>query len=294
MPEPVRIGGATLYLGDCREMLPALSRVDAVVTDPPFGVRDDEWDDMSEREFARFSMQWLAEVRKMADEAVIFGIIDSSVHTLVKMLYSRVRPMAWNKPPGSVLRSAERGRWFAHETIFHCYDQQESGGAVADALLVARRAANLTRGAVDVIIRGKKTGLCYRWEEGACLPTPEQVAQLKKALPLAQDFDLILEREYELRATPASRFDVLTYRTVTEGRHPCEKPEALMWDLIATTGPKWRTILDPFMGSGTTGAVAVKMERSFIGIEQDKAYFDIACKRIEDAQRQGSLFGAAA
>ncbi|MBJ7502378.1 MAG: hypothetical protein JHC57_21680, partial [Sphingopyxis sp.] len=47
---------------------------------------------------------------------------------------------------------------------------------------------------------------------------------------------------------------------------------------------------DPFMGSGTTGVAAVQMGRDFIGIEREPKYFDIACKRIEDAQRQGDLF----
>ena len=52
----------------------------------------------------------------------------------------------------------------------------------------------------------------------------------------------------------------------------------------------WETILDPFMGSGTTGVAAVQMGRKFIGIERDEKYFQIACKRIEDAQRQGDFF----
>jgi hypothetical protein len=50
------------------------------------------------------------------------------------------------------------------------------------------------------------------------------------------------------------------------------------------------TILDPFMGSGTTGVAAVQMNRHFVGIEREPKYFDIACKRIEDAQKQGDLF----
>ena len=50
------------------------------------------------------------------------------------------------------------------------------------------------------------------------------------------------------------------------------------------------TILDPFMGSGTTGVAAVQMGRKFIGIEREPKYFDIACRRIEDAQRQGDMF----
>ena len=51
-----------------------------------------------------------------------------------------------------------------------------------------------------------------------------------------------------------------------------------------------QTILDPFMGSGTTGVAAVKLGRRFIGIEIEPKYFDIACKRIADATKQGDLF----
>ena len=58
--------------------------------------------------------------------------------------------------------------------------------------------------------------------------------------------------------------------------------------------PDAQTILDTFMGSGTTGVAAVQMGRSFIGIEREPKYFDIACKRIEDAQRQTDLFITAA
>jgi DNA modification methylase len=54
------------------------------------------------------------------------------------------------------------------------------------------------------------------------------------------------------------------------------------------------SILDPFMGSGTTGVAAVQMGKRFIGIEREPKYFDIACKRIEDAQRQGDMFIEAA
>ena len=51
-----------------------------------------------------------------------------------------------------------------------------------------------------------------------------------------------------------------------------------------------QTILDPFMGSGTTGVACVKLGRKFIGIELDEKYFDIACKRIEEAYKQGDFF----
>jgi DNA modification methylase len=78
------------------------------------------------------------------------------------------------------------------------------------------------------------------------------------------------------------------------GEHPTEKPRRLMAELIADFTNEGQTVLDPFMGSGTTGVAAVQMGRKFVGIERDERYFDIACKRIEDAQRQGQLFEDAA
>ena len=78
--------------------------------------------------------------------------------------------------------------------------------------------------------------------------------------------------------------------TFSEGKvHPTQKPIALMKWCISFL-PDAQTILDPFMGSGTTGVAAVQMGRDFIGIEREAKYFDIACRRIEQAQRQGDLF----
>lgn len=70
--------------------------------------------------------------------------------------------------------------------------------------------------------------------------------------------------------------------------HPTQKPVKLMaWCLERTPT---QTILDPFMGSGTTGVACVRMGRRFAGIEIDQVYFDVACKRIEHAHRQPDLF----
>lgn len=71
--------------------------------------------------------------------------------------------------------------------------------------------------------------------------------------------------------------------------HPTQKPVALMkWCLGLY--PKSETVLDCYLGSGTTGVAAVQMGKRFIGIEREEKYFQIACKRIEDAQRQGDMF----
>ena len=71
--------------------------------------------------------------------------------------------------------------------------------------------------------------------------------------------------------------------------HPTQKPLRLMRWCLAFL-PDAQDILDPFMGSGTTGVAAVEMGKRFVGIEQDPEYFDMACRRIEAAQRQANLF----
>ena len=77
-------------------------------------------------------------------------------------------------------------------------------------------------------------------------------------------------------------------KNLQSAAHPTQKPVALMeWSL--GFAPEAQTVCDPFMGSGTTGVACMNLGRSFIGIEREPKYFDIACRRIEDAQRQGRL-----
>lgn len=71
-------------------------------------------------------------------------------------------------------------------------------------------------------------------------------------------------------------------------QHPTQKPEAVMRWCIEQAGDV-KTVLDPFMGSGTTGVACAQMGKAFTGIERERRYFDIACERIDRAQAQGSL-----
>jgi site-specific DNA-methyltransferase (adenine-specific) len=73
-------------------------------------------------------------------------------------------------------------------------------------------------------------------------------------------------------------------------QHPTQKPEPLMRELVNLFTFQGQTVLDPFLGSGTTGVACAKLGRKFIGIELDPKYFDIACKRIEQAYKQGDMF----
>ncbi len=84
-----------------------------------------------------------------------------------------------------------------------------------------------------------------------------------------------------------SKSNVLEYKKDGDGYHPTQKPVALLEDLIQTYSNEGNTVLDFTMGSGSTGVACVNTNRNFIGIELDEKYFDIAQKRIEQAQKGG-------
>lgn len=85
-------------------------------------------------------------------------------------------------------------------------------------------------------------------------------------------------------------FTHLTNQSNRHGEHPTEKPLSLMLELIELFTNPGDTILDPFMGSGTTGVAAVRLGRKFIGIEQDARFFDISRERIADALSRPDMF----
>ncbi|MNK33411.1 Modification methylase DpnIIB [compost metagenome] len=207
------IGNATLYLGDCREILPTLPKVDAVVTDPPYGIGasagtgkygrlkveatgDLGWDDAAP-DVALLRMAIMA-----GDRAVVFGGNYFSLPATRNYLI-------WDKGAGF------KGRDFAECEMAWC-----------------------------------------SWDGNARV--------------LSHD--------------PLARGD---YRNGNK-EHPTQKPVAVMEWAICHAGEAPQ-IIDPFMGSGTTGVACMNLGRHFIGIEREPKYFDIACRRIEDAQRQGRL-----
>ena len=86
-----------------------------------------------------------------------------------------------------------------------------------------------------------------------------------------------------------SKSNVLEYKKDNDGYHPTQKPVALLEDLIQTYSNDGNTVLDFTMGSGSTGVACVNTNRNFIGIELDEGYFNIAKKRIEEAQAQSRI-----
>ena len=209
------IGAATLYCGDCREVLPTLPKVDAVITDPPYGIGEaagknksrgklavakdfgnDAWDDEP------ISDDLIRMVREAGKWSVIFG---GNYYAL---------------PPAKC--------WLV-------WDKENGESDFADCELAWTNLPKAVR------------RIRYMWNG-------------------------------MLRANGEAR-----------GDHPTQKPIGVMAWAINHVPDPCRTILDPFMGSGTTGVACMNLGRSFIGIEREPKYFDIACRRIEDAQRQQRL-----
>jgi len=208
------IGNATLYLGDCLEIMPTLGKVDAVVTDPPYGIGEAAGKNASRSNLAVAKDygvdSWDDET---ADEAIALAVSISQSQIIFGGNY-------YNLPPAKC--------WLV-------WDKENGANDFADA--------ELAWTSLDKAIRLKR----YMWNG-------------------------------MLRANKEKR-----------GDHPTQKPIGIMeWCLDFV--PDAKTVLDPFMGSGTTGVACMNLGRSFIGIEKEPKYFDIACERIRMAQAQGRLF----
>lgn len=101
----------------------------------------------------------------------------------------------------------------------------------------------------------------------------------------------ILHREgVKLRWNGGGSRSVYTFGIEKQNGHPTPKPLSLMKHMVELFTDHQEVILDPFMGSGTTGVACVKMGRKFIGIEREPEYFEIACKRIREAYAQPDMF----
>ena len=204
------IGNATLYLGDCRDILPTLPKVDAVITDPPYGIGAD-------------------------------------THA---------------GPASSGWKQYGDGGW----------DAERPDAAIFPMMLAASK--------VQIIWGGN-----YFTD---CLPPTMQWLVWDKG---QRGFSLAdCEFAWSSQERAARIFTYSRGAALQDGKeHPTQKPIALMEWCIEQAANKPQSILDPFMGSGTTGVACMNLGRSFIGIEREPKYFDIACRRIEDAQRQGML-----
>ncbi len=226
--EPIVIGNATLYLGDCRDILPTLGKVDAVVTDPPYGIGADK------------AAKAAAEQRKAA----------------------QARPAGLRSKAGRGWADYGETNWDDVRPHPECFALIRNA-APSQIILGGNYFTDLLPPTMRWLV----------WDKGQ------------------RDFSLAdCEFAWSSEQKAARIFTYPRAAALQDGKeHPTQKPIALMKWCIDFF-PKANTILDPFMGSGTTGVAAVQMGRKFIGIEREEKYFAIACKRIEDAQRQGDMF----
>jgi site-specific DNA-methyltransferase (adenine-specific) len=224
---PVIIGNATLYCGDCREILPTLPKVDAVVTDPPYGVNLGSHG---------------AALDGRANHVLVKGSYESYEDT-PENLKSIVVPAVIQ-----ALALAERGLVFCASSAMWDFPRAELVGGVYLPAAQGRNKWGFTSLA---------TCLFY----GAA-------PDLHKGS----------------KATA-----MVSTEAADKNGHPCPKPIGwMMWAINLASKPTAH-VLDPFMGSGTTGVACMNLGRKFIGIEIEPKYFDIACERIDQAQRQVRL-----
>jgi site-specific DNA-methyltransferase (adenine-specific) len=212
------IGDATLYLGDCLEILPTLGKVDAVVTDPVWPNVPPGLLQGSDRPFELFADFCMA--------------IPHSVKRLAIEMRNDSDPRFLFTVPGR----------FEFIQVMWC--QYVMPGYLGRVL-----GGNET---VYVFGEPVKSGLGRR-----VIPSVSPKAQPDDRPP---------------------------------NGHPCSRALVHQEFVVKWCSDEGETVLDPFMGSGTTGVACVKFGREFIGIEIEPKYFDIACRRIDAAYREPRLF----
>lgn len=166
------------------------------------------------------------------------------------------------------------------------------GGAFMTAM---QRCLEASTGWVIATCDFRHACLTYGWPEfirlGAWVK-PNPMPQISADRP-AQGFEVVLILHSGRTKKAWNRgggSGVWTFPPVQGGEVPTQKPFGLAAALVGDFTTPDQTVLDPYMGSGTTGAACMKHGRKFIGIEQDEERFNIACVRLENAQRQERLF----
>lgn len=104
------------------------------------------------------------------------------------------------------------------------------------------------------------------------------------------EFVLYLYKGAAERINDAGSKQLYRVPQIDESIHPTEKPVELMGHYVGNSTHRGETVLDPFLGSGTTGVACAKLGRKFIGIEIEPKYYEIALNRISDAYKQGDMF----
>ena len=257
-----QVGRATLYLGDARDILPGLDRPDAILSDPPYGQKINTnvtGKSVSGRASGSGRPFKIEDKRRVANSGGGRG--NGSSGNLHSTGVARQWPQGIHgddKPfdPAFVLQASEKHLlWGSHKFG----DRLPRGRWLAwDKVPTGK-------------IRDQGDG-----ELAWCSVDPDAVLRIYRLL-----WDGVC-------VGSAARHEVTAG---VQREHPTQKPESLMaWCLQFLKLDVDSLICDPFMGAGSSGMAAVKAGHRFVGIEIEPVYFEAACKRIEDAQRQHQLF----
>lgn len=212
------IGNCTLYLGDCAEILPLIKNVDAVITDPPYGIN-------------------------LAGGFGGFG--------------------GFGKP---IKRRRYKGEW----------DSKTPENQIFD-LILSKSEIFIIWGGNYFTDKLPQASHWLVWDKENTMPTFSDCELAWTNLP-KNNVKKFQYRQNGCMSREKERF------------HPTQKPIAVMQWCINQLPKDAKVICDPFLGSGTTLVAGIKAEKLGIGIEQDEDYFDIACKRIEQAYKEPTFF----
>jgi len=306
----------TLHHGDCLEVLPTLDiEANVLLTDPPyFKVKQDEWDNQWDK--AHEFLEWMGDFLDRAKplltanaSAWVFAspAMTSSVERLVGERFRVLNSIRWVKEQGWHQKAeiaALRSYLTPWEGIVFAEQFDDAYGDAAKALHrevfapIGRymqsewERAGWKAGKLGVAL-GYDSALPTRWAEGSSLPTRDAYERMRSVLNsegsdyLRREYE-DLRREYEdLRrpfkvTTRAHSTDVWNFGTVPPGpgKHPCEKPQAMLRHMIETASRPGDLILDPFAGSGSTLDAARGLGRMAIGVEQDERWCEYIARRL--------------
>ena len=252
------IGDCTLYLGDCLEILPTLAdgSIDFVFTDPPYGHNNNNGDLIA---------RWEAALGKKA------------------VPESEWRPIANDGPEANALARSAFGEFNRLLQPGCCCCCCCCGGGGPDPQF-ARWSMWIDEaiGFKQMIVWDKgPMGMGWHYRRSY-----ETVLVAEKPGAACRWFDQSNRIENIIRPNSLGVAKILP----TKDHHPTEKPVGLGYHFINLHTTRGHIVLDPFMGSGTTGVACAKLGRKFIGIEIEPKYFDIARRRIEDAYKQPDMF----
>lgn len=250
-----------LMLGDCLERMRDIpdGSVDLVLCDPPYGTTDCKWDSVID-----FSAMWeqLSRVLSKGSSAVLFASGQFEPRVMLSNLSAYKYKLVWVKNKKGLFVHAKNRPMTAHESVL-VFSDYPMGHA---SKLGERRMRYNPQGLSECSIRHVDNGSKFGTVAGKRPSHKKSYKQESTGYPC----DVL-------------RYDVPSDK---ERLHPTQKPVDLLEYFIKTYTDEGKTVLDFTMGSGSTGVACVNTCRDFIGIELDEGYFDIAKRRIHEAQRE--------